>query len=212
MQRTVTHKGFRLRKSPPYGFRPPPPPPGVGTVSAVPRRNSGRLLTRFAARRLFLSSARPTPSGMKHVEARDVGAGGPKQFQLTVWCCRPCPPQASLAPFTAEFIQGEGMQDYIHNLERATQTLEKSLPLPPLGEYVTYLQNALVSEAACFGLPLGRSRCRRDLFLLPTCGRQCRAADCRDGTHESAIDGTGRGGLGSSPWSQGAEGGKKRRR
>eukprot|EP00904_Undaria_pinnatifida_P001526 jgi/Undpi1/11374/HiC_scaffold_30.g13671.m1 len=56
--------------------------------------------------------------------------------------------QASLSAFEAEFVQSVDMQDYIVSLQRATSTLEKSLPLPPLGEHVTYLQNALASAVA----------------------------------------------------------------
>lgn len=55
--------------------------------------------------------------------------------------------QASLAAFDAEFVQTVDMQEYVLNLQRATSTLEKSMPLPPLGEHVTYLQNALVSSS-----------------------------------------------------------------
>ena len=40
------------------------------------------------------------------------------------------------------------MQDYIVSLQRAASTLEQSMPLPPLGEHVTYLQNALVSRSS----------------------------------------------------------------
>lgn len=56
-----------------------------------------------------------------------------------------CNAQTSLAAFDAEFVQSVDMQDYIVSLEAATSTLEKSMPLPPLGEHVTFLQNALVS-------------------------------------------------------------------
>ena len=64
------------------------------------------------------------------------------------------PRQASLSAFEAEFVQSVDMQDYIVSLQRATSTLEKSLPLPPLGEHVTYLQNALVSLFCCLLLLL----------------------------------------------------------
>lgn len=48
------------------------------------------------------------------------------------------------------------MQDYIGSLQRAASTLEKSMPLPPLGEHVTYLQNALVSRVRRRALPRSR--------------------------------------------------------
>lgn len=57
--------------------------------------------------------------------------------------------QASLAAFDADFVQSVDMQDYIVNLQKATGTLEKSLSLPALGEHVSYLQNALVSNGCC---------------------------------------------------------------
>jgi len=46
-----------------------------------------------------------------------------------------CTLQASLSAFDADLVQSADMQ-----------ALEKSMPLPPLGEHVTYLQNALVSS------------------------------------------------------------------
>eukprot|EP00752_Nemacystus_decipiens_P016285 g14564.t1 len=55
--------------------------------------------------------------------------------------------QASLSAFEADFVQSADMQDYVVSLQRATTTLENSMPLPPLGEHVTYLQNALASAA-----------------------------------------------------------------
>lgn len=67
---------------------------------------------------------------------------------LPVACCRCCYlslAQASLSAFEADFVSSADMQDYVVSLQRATTTLENSMPLPPLGEHVTYLQNALVS-------------------------------------------------------------------
>lgn len=64
--------------------------------------------------------------------------------------------QASLSAFEAEFVQSADMQDYVVSLQRATTTLENSMPLPPLGEHVTYLQNALVSPLSpCMYASLG---------------------------------------------------------
>lgn len=65
------------------------------------------------------------------------------------------------------------MQDYVVSLQRAMNTLENSMPLPPLGEHVTYLQNALVSLVLVVGfvvvvataaLPLCAGSLRRALF------------------------------------------------
>lgn len=53
------------------------------------------------------------------------------------------------------------MQDYIVSLQRAASTLEKSMPLPPLGEHVTYLQNALVSRVR----PLALTHSRIFVFM-----------------------------------------------
>lgn len=53
--------------------------------------------------------------------------------------------KASLSAFEADFVQSVDMQSYVLSLQTATTTLENSMPLPPLGEHVAYLQNALVS-------------------------------------------------------------------
>ncbi|CAM9539661.1 unnamed protein product [Ascophyllum nodosum] len=56
--------------------------------------------------------------------------------------------QASLSAFEVDSVQSADMQDYIVSLQRAASTLEQSMPLPPLGEHVTYLQNALAAAVA----------------------------------------------------------------
>lgn len=65
------------------------------------------------------------------------------------------------------------MQDYIVSLQRAASTLEKSMPLPPLGEHVTYLQNALVSRVHFVS---ARLPSRIHVFL---CSSHCRGF-CRE--------------------------------
>ncbi|CAM9314755.1 unnamed protein product [Phaeothamnion confervicola] len=55
--------------------------------------------------------------------------------------------QASLAAFDPAVAEGSEMQDYIGSLQRAASLLEQNKPLPPPGDHVTYLQNALAAAA-----------------------------------------------------------------
>ncbi|CAM9195217.1 unnamed protein product [Ectocarpus sp. 6 AP-2014] len=56
--------------------------------------------------------------------------------------------QASLSAFETDFVESTDMRDYVMNLQSTTTTLENSMPLPPLGEHVAFLRNALASAAA----------------------------------------------------------------
>ncbi|CBJ33631.1 conserved unknown protein [Ectocarpus siliculosus] len=54
--------------------------------------------------------------------------------------------KASLSAFETDFVESTDMRDYVMNLQSTTTTLENSMPLPPLGEHVAFLRNALIHD------------------------------------------------------------------